>query len=77
MIGKFCTPVLMRINFAKFEVTTAMWLKIQYFWNITLCAFLNICRRFGGSYFSHLQGVEQTQKMAFCEILLGCSNQGS
>jgi hypothetical protein len=34
---------------ARFEVLTAMLLKIEVFWDVTTCRLLNSYRRFGGS----------------------------
>jgi len=34
---------------ARYEVLTAAWLRIQFFWDMTLCRRVSISRRFGGT----------------------------
>jgi hypothetical protein len=41
--------------FARFKVFTALWLKIQTFWDVTLYRLLNSCRGIAGSRYLNLK----------------------
>ena len=50
------------VQFARFEVLTAVLLKFQALWDVTLCRLVNSCRRFGGSS-AFIIRVKQSKRM--------------
>jgi hypothetical protein len=49
---------------------TASTTKNTVFWDVTPCSLVEICRRFGGTYFLHLQVVEKSIRVQLAVCLL-------